>query len=367
MKGAGKMTVRTSEISSSKPSATAGRIVGLVLIVAMAILITELDGGISSWFKAQGVAKNPLEYPLVAAVLGLLLNGVLRLTGVYDSIRPAVRTELFLKIGLVIMGARISLSQIMAKGAGGLVQALIMVTSVFFFTWWVGGKFRVGDKLKAVMASAVSICGVSAAIAAAGAVLAKKEQISYVSTLVIITALPMMILMPWAADAMGMSDEVAGAWFGGNIDTTAAVVGAGTIHGEVTQEVATVVKMSQNVLIGFAAFFLALYFTLVVERKPDERPSLAIIWQRFPKFVLGFVLVSALASLGLFSGEQISVMKHLYKWAFAMAFFCIGLELSLKDISKMGWSPVVVYLAATVFNTALALGVSYVIFGLLHL
>jgi uncharacterized membrane protein YadS len=74
-----------------------------------------------------------------------------------------------------------------------------------------------------------------------------------------------------------------------------------------------------------------------------------------------------LVSLGLFSDGEIGVMKHIYKWAFAMAFFCIGLELSLKDIGKMGWSPVIVYLAATVFNTLLALGVAYVIFGLMKL
>jgi len=351
----------------TKRTSTARLAIGLLLVFLMAVLISELDGGIGRWFKERDVSKNPLEYPLVAVLLGLLVNSVLRLTGTYELIRPAIRTEFFLKVGLVIMGARISLGQLVEKGSGGLLQACIMVTSVFFFTWWLGGKLRVDDKLRAVMAAAVSICGVSAAIAAAGAVIARKEDISFVSTLVILTALPMMVLMPWIADAVGLTNEVAGAWFGGNIDTTAAVVGAGTIHGEVAQEVATVVKMSQNVLIGFAAFFLALYFALVVERKPDERPSPAVIWQRFPKFVLGFILVSLLASSGLFSGEQVSVMKHIYKWAFAMAFFCIGLELSLKDIGKMGWSPVIVYLAATIFNTLLALGVAWVIFGLFKL
>ncbi len=354
-------------MGKNEPSPSKGLIIGLLLIFVMAALIAEFDAGISSWFKAQGVGKNPLEYPLMAVLLGLLVNGTLKLMKAYDFIRPAIRTELFLKIGLVIMGARISLGQIMVRGAGGLIQALIMVTSVFLFTWWIGGKFRIADKLRAVMSAAVSICGVSAAIAAAGAVIARKEEISYVTTLVIVTALPMMVLMPWIAEALDLPDTVAGAWFGGNIDTTAAVIGAGTIHGEVAQEVATVVKMSQNVLIGVAAFLLALYFALVVERKPDERPSPMVIWHRFPKFVLGFILISILASLGLFSGEQIGVMKHLYKWAFAMAFFCIGLELSFKDISKMGWAPIIVYLAATIFNTLLALGVSYVIFGLFQL
>ncbi|MFQ5577181.1 MAG: YeiH family protein [Anaerolineae bacterium] len=350
-----------------KQVSTTGLIIGLALIALLAIVVSELDGGISSWFKARGVSKNPLEYPLTAALLGLLVNALLRLTKTHAFIRPAIKTELFLKVGLVILGARVSLGEVMSKGMGGLLQAVIMVTAVFFFTWWLATRLKIPDTLKAVMATAVSICGVSAAIAAAGAVLAKKEEITYTTALVIITALPLMAIMPWLANAMGMPADVAGAWFGGNIDTTAAVVGAGTIHGEEAQAVATVVKLAQNVFIGVAAFLLALYFVVVVERKPGERPSAALIWHRFPKFVLGFVLVSALASLGVFSAEAIGVMKTLYKWAFAMAFVSIGLELSVKEVGRMGWPPVIVYAAATVFNTLLALGVAWTIFGLIGL
>jgi uncharacterized integral membrane protein (TIGR00698 family) len=350
-----------------KPSRAVGFTVGLILIAGMAILVSELDGGIGAWFKSRGVGKNPLEYPLVAAALGLLVNAMLRLTKTHAFVKPAIKTEMFLKVGLVLMGARISLGEIMSRGAGGLVQAVIMVTAVFFFTWWLASKLKIGDTLKAVMATAVSICGVSAAIAAAGAVLAKKEEVTYITALVIITALPMMALMPWIAQAIDLPADVAGAWFGGNIDTTAAVIGAGTIHGEEAQTVATVVKVAQNVFIGVAAFLLALYFVMVVERKPDERPSAAVIWQRFPKFVLGFLLLSILASIGFFNQDMIGLMKALSKWAFTLAFFSIGLELSVSELGKMGWRPIAVYLAATVFNTLLAMGVAWVIFGILGL
>jgi len=346
---------------------TLGALVGFGLIAIAAILIAEIDAGISGWFKSQGVGKNPLEYPLIAAALGLLVNFALRGTKVYEFVEPGIKTELFLKIGLVLMGARVSIPDLVTKGSGGLIQAVIMVTAVFFFTWWLAGRFKIPETLKAVMATAVSICGVSAAIAAAGAVLAKKKEITYVTALVIITALPLMALTPWIANALGLAPDVAGAWFGGNIDTTAAVVGAGTIHGEEAQAVATVVKMAQNAFIGIAAFFLATYFVVRVERKPEEKPGLSMIWHRFPKFVLGFILMSILASIGLFSAEAIGVIKSLYKWAFAMAFFSIGLELSLRELGRMGWRPVVVYLSATVFNTVLALGVAFVVFGMLGL
>ncbi len=342
-------------------------VAGLTMMLVLAILVSELDTGIASWFKARGVSKNPLEYPLTAAAVGLLANFILRRTNTYRHVRPGIRTELFLKIGLVLLGARISLGEIMSKGLGGLLQAMIMVTSVFFFTWWLGGKLKLAATLKAVMATAVSICGVSAAIAAAGAVLAKKEEVTYVTALVIITALPMMVLMPWLAQALGLPMTVAGAWFGGNIDTTAAVVGAGTLYGAEAQSVAAVVKMAQNVFIGIAAFLLALYFVTNVERKPNEKPGAAVIWQRFPKFVLGFVLLSVLTSFGVFDPEALKALDTLSKWSFTLAFIAIGIDLAVKDLRGMGWQPFAVYMAATVFNTALALGVAWIIFGALGL
>jgi uncharacterized integral membrane protein (TIGR00698 family) len=342
-----------------------GVVVGALMLIVLTLLVAEFDRLIANTFSAQGVTQNPLEYPLTAVVVGLIANAILRVTHLYNFVRPAIRTELFLKIGLVILGARISLGDLLATGVTGLVQALIMVTSVFFFTWWLAGRVNLSPTLKAVMASAVAICGVSAAIAAAGAVLARKDEVSFITGLVIITAIPLMVLMPFLATALGLQADVAGAWFGGNIDTTAAVVGAGTIYGPDAQATAAVVKLSQNVLIGFVAFALALYFALVVERGKGERPTPHLIWQRFPKFVLGFVLVSILASVGLFTPPLVSEMNRATQWAFSLAFVCIGLELSVSSLKSMGWKPVGVYLAATVFNTLLALGVAYVLFGLL--
>jgi len=352
----------------TKPNrAVIGLIVGLALIGALTLLVAEFDTAIAKWFTGRGVTQNPLEYPLIAVALGLIANALLRGTKTHAFVQPGIRTEFFLKVGLVLMAAGLNINVIMKQGAGGLLQALVLVTSVFFFTWWLATRFKLPPQLKAVMACAVSICGVSAAIAAAGAVLAKKKEVTYVTALVIVTALPLMVLMPWIARSIGLSETVAGAWFGGNIDTTAAVVGAGTLYGETAQQVASVVKMSQNALIGVAAFLLATYFVVKIERKPSERPSAAVIWQRFPKFILGFVLVSILASTGVLSGNAVTVLKALSKWAFAAAFLSIGLELSVRELGAMGWRPVVVYLSATVFNTALALGAAWVIFGALGL
>ncbi len=337
--------------------------IGAAVLIILTLLVAEIDKWIGNSFKANGIASNPFEYPLTAVVIGLIANGVFRLLNLRWLIKPALRTELFLKVGLVLLGARISLGDMLALGLGGLVQALIMITSVFFFTWWLGGKAGLTDRLRAVMSSAVSVCGVSAAIAAAGAVNAKREEVTYITTLVILTAIPLMVLMPVIAGALGLSPVVAGAWFGGNIDTSAAVVGAGTIFGPEAQQVASVIKLTQNVFIGFVAFALAMYFAVVVEKDAAKRPSPKIIWQRFPKFVLGFMLVSLLATVGVFSPALVKELNTLTQWAFALAFVSVGLEFSLTDLRSAGWRPIAVYGGATVFNTILALIVASLIFG----
>jgi uncharacterized membrane protein YadS len=360
------MTVKETSLPKSKANGAAGFVLGLAIVVALAFL--------AHWIKTQvyaaqlpfGIPGKALEYPLWAAMVGLLANGALKTMGVYQRVKSGFRTELFLKIGLVLLGAGTSFTLIVKAGIGGVIQGLVLVTSVFLFSWWLAGKFEIPSRLRAVMSAAVSICGVSAAIAAAGAVLARKEETTYVTTLVILTALPLMVLMPIMAGWMGLSEAVAGAWFGGNVDTTAAVVGAGTIYGETAQQVATIVKSAQNALIGVVAFLLALYFTTTVDKK-ETKPSPAIIWQRFPKFVLGFLAASLLASIGVIAAgsdpaKAIAAMKD---WAFCLAFVSMGLDLAVGDIRKMGSAPVSVYLIVTVFNTVLALLAAWVIFGML--
>ena len=142
---------------------------------------------------------------------------------------------------------------------------------MFGFTWWLGGRLGLEDKLRALLASAVSICGVSAAIAAAGAVQAKREQLAYAASLVITFALPSIFLLPWLSDVFNLSDAVAGAWIGGNIDTTAAVAASGAIAGENALQIATIVKTTQNALIGVVAIALTAYFALKIERKSADR------------------------------------------------------------------------------------------------
>lgn len=331
----------------------------LVVSAALLIVLTVLANRIAK------AAPSALEFPIWAAVLGLAANFLASFTGIKQRLGGAFRTELFLKTGLVLLGVSVNITNILSVGARGLIQAAVMISAVFFFTWWLGGVLQLDQKLRAVLSAAVAVCGVSAAIAATGAVLAKKEQLAYVTTLVILVSLPLMIVLPQVARGLGLSDEWAGAWFGGNIDTTAAVVGAGTLYGEKAVQIASIVKLSQNALMGIVAFLLASYWVVRVEgaQAHSERPSLGLIWQRFPKFVIGFFLASLVVSLGLLGKQQVTDINNLRQWALTLAFVSIGWEISLGEIRSAGWRPLAVYLAATVFNTLLALAVAWVLFG----
>src|SRR5690606_28201299 len=150
-------------------------------------------------------------------------------------------TELFVKIGLVLLGTRIIFSDILESGSLGLVQASIVVLVVWYFAWWVCKKFRLDDEMTMMISSAVSICGASAAIATAGAIKGDTRKLAYVIALVLRVAIHMTICMRMIANRFHFSQEVTGAWLGGSIDTTGAVVASGTLVGDTALKVSTIV------------------------------------------------------------------------------------------------------------------------------
>jgi len=345
---------------------------GLVVVLALAALTRYLEQNVPEWAADTSFDEffAGIEYPVYAIALGLLGNLVLSATGLRARLAGAFRTEFFIKTGLVLLGASINLAVIVKAAGPAIAQALILITLVFGFTWWLGGKLGLADKLRALLASAVSICGVSAAIAAAGAVQAKREQLAYTASLVILFALPSIFILPALATGFGLEPAVAGAWIGGNIDTTAAVTAAGALAGDDALQIAAIVKTTQNALMGVVAVGLTAYFALKIERKPGAaRPGAGELWRRFPKFVLGFVAASVIATIylnnvGSDAGKPvIDVVNDLREWFLILAFVSIGLEFSLTSLKEAGWRPVGVFAAATGVNLTLALGTASILFA----
>jgi uncharacterized integral membrane protein (TIGR00698 family) len=332
-------------------------LVGLPAIFCLAWLARLLAG--NGLFVDWGI-----EYVIFALALGLLISNTI---GTPEWLKPAVQTEFFIKTGLVLLGAGLLFHEVLQAGALGIVQALLVVFVVWYACFWLCRKLKVDDEFAAMLSTAVSICGVSAAIAACGAIAGDKKKLSYVTSLVLIVAVPMMIVMPWIAKSAGMDDLVAGAWLGGTLDTSASVVAAGALVSDAAMKTGVIVKFSQNALIGVAAFLLAIWWTFKAGAASGERPSAAVIWHRFPKFVLGFAAASAVFSF-LLPAEIVSGTKgalgQIRTWWFALAFVCIGLEtrfvqLAITDQGR----PALAFLGAQTLNVFWTLLLAWLLFG----
>ncbi len=369
------MTEQTTETRTEERSSGIGyAVAGVLVVIALGAATRFLEAHVPQWSAGTPFAKvaKSIEFPVYAIALGLIGNAVLSKLALRDALSKGFRTEFFIKTGLVLLGASINLKVLVTAAGPAIIQALLLISIVFGFTWWLGGRLGLEDKLRALLASAVSICGVSAAIAAAGAVQAKREQLAYAASLVIAFALPSIFLLPWLADVFNLSDAVAGAWIGGNIDTTAAVAASGAIAGENALQIATIVKTTQNALIGVVAIALTAYFALKIERKSadEARPTIGQFWERFPKFVLGFIAASIIGTLYVQwaadakgAAATIATVNDLRTWFLIFAFVSIGLEFSLKGLREAGWRPIVVFASATVVNIVVALGLATVLFG----
>jgi uncharacterized integral membrane protein (TIGR00698 family) len=315
----------------------------------------------------SGVKGLNLEAVLFSLAIGLVIGNFIKLPKWFLA---ALSTEVFVKIGLVLLGTSVIFSDILKAGSLGLIQALVVVLSVWYFAFWLCRKLKVDDELTMMISSAVSICGVSAAIATSGAIKGDSKKLSYVISIVLVTAIPMMLFMPIIAKYFHFPEEVTGAWLGGSIDTSGAVVASGTLVGETALKISTIVKFSQNVLLGLAAFAISVYWTYTHTASAEakaSKPTLKVIWERFPKFVIGFILASLVFSFLLAPQVRDGVkdsLKNLQNIWFAMAFTSIGLETNFKDLfQNNNRKPLYAFLIAQLFNVIVTLLIAFLLFS----
>lgn len=309
--------------------------------------------------SAEYTCNRYLEWAFWALLTGLLISNT---TGTPKWIKEAIRTEFYIKTGLVIMGFSVLFSNIAKFGLYGLGIAWIVTPIVILFMWWFGIKvLKIKNKpLVITLASATSVCGTSAAIATAAASKAKKDDLTVTVSISIIFTVLMMVFEPMIISAVGMDPMMGGALIGGTVDSTGAVVVAGTALGDIGQQSAVIVKSIQNILIGFIAFGVALFFSKTSES--EEKVKATEIWTRFPKFILGFFAASLIASFvihpifGAGNVDGINKILDQYKnWAFILAFLCIGLETNFREIIRQmhGGKILWLYIIGQLFNIIL--------------
>lgn len=311
--------------------------------------------------SAEFTLNRYLEWAFWALIVGLLISNTV---GVPSWLRPAIKTEFYIKTGLVIMGFSVLFSNIAKFGLYGLGIAWIVTPIVIIFMWWFGTKvLKIENKpLVITLASATSVCGTSAAIATGAAAGAKKNDLGIAISISIIFTILMMVFEPMIIKAAGMNQLMGGALIGGTVDSTGAVVLAGNALGPEAEQAAVLVKSIQNILIGFIAFFVALFFATKVDKTNDRKVGAGEIWTRFPKFIIGFFVASLVASFvvqPLAGGAEVkainSVLDQYKNWAFVLAFTSIGLDTNFREIAKQlhGGKVLWLYIVGQIFNIAL--------------
>ncbi len=304
---------------------------------------------------------------ILALLAGLVVGNFFPKTA--DKIAEATKPELFIKIAIVVMGLGLGVkavdalglaSAIIFRGLCAIVEAYLIYWAVVYF---VARKyFKFSKEWAAPLASGISICGVSAAIATGGAIRARPVIAIMVSSLVVVFAVVELVVLPFAAQTFLYHEPmVAGAWMGLAVKTDGAAVAAGAITDALIRAKAmdvmgvewaegwilmatTTVKVFIDIFIGVWAFILAILWVTVIDRKPGEKVRLSEIWERFPKFVLGYVLtfvatltlcvmVPDLLETAKAAATEANVFRQLF---FAMTFFAIGVVSNFRKLWEEG-------------------------------
>ncbi|NLJ87047.1 MAG: putative sulfate exporter family transporter [Firmicutes bacterium] len=306
---------------------------GLRLIPGIALLFA-----IGSLGKLAAAHVPHMEYVLFAIAFGALVSNTIPIPRVFA---PGIRTyEFWLKVGIVLMGAKFAMSNVVDIGAAGITLVIAEICLAIVVARLLAKAAGLSEELGSLIGVGVGICGVSAIIGATGAINAKEEDASYAIATILIFGAIMLAVYPLIGHLTNMSSEMFGFWTGLSIDNTAEAIATGMAFSEQAAEVATVVKLSRNALMGFVILLFALlHANRGLTKQIDNR--WAFLWARFPKFVLGFLLLSALKTAGLFNPMQTKILVNMSNWAFLLTFAGVGISLQ-RSRMKAGMKPFIV-------------------------
>jgi uncharacterized integral membrane protein (TIGR00698 family) len=325
---------------------------GIVLLLAIGYSGKLIEQTIAAYGKANHLALPNIEYVLWAIVIGLIIANTV---GVPKIFRAGVATyEFWLKLGIVLLGVRFLLGDVLKLGGISLVAVALELTISIVLMTWLGNAFRLTPKLTSLLAIGSSICGVSAIIAAKGAINAKDEEASYAIAAILALGAIGLFTFPVIGHLLGMSDHAYGLWAGLAIDNTAEATAAGNLWSEQAGKIAVLAKTTRNATIGFVVLGYAIYWATRGEAQTIEHKGV-FLWQKFPKFVLGFLIVSLLATLGVFTKEQTADIANLSRWAFLLTFAGVGLSTDFGEMRKQGLYPFIVGAAGEIGIAVLTL------------
>jgi uncharacterized integral membrane protein (TIGR00698 family) len=340
---------------------------GILLLIAVGLLGKYAQIWWNTLAKHEHWRVPDIEYVLWAIVIGLLITNTI---GLHRIFRPGVQTyEFWLKVGIVVLGARFVLGDVAKLGAISLVQILVDMTIAGTVIIVVARAFGLSGKLGSLLAIGTSICGVSAIVAAKGAIRARNADVSYAIAAILALGAVSLFVLPPLGHAIGLTDHEFGLWAGLSVDNTAETTATGYLFSDHAGKIAVLVKSTRNALIGFVVLGFALYWAArgeADEIAPGAKAKAAFIWQKFPKFVLGFLAVSAIATAGWLTKGQTANLANVSKWAFLLTFAGVGLNTDFRQIARTGWRPLVVAVIGLTVVASVSLGIVLLTSRVLH-
>jgi len=346
--------------TASLPNRILALIPGILLLAAVGYAGKFIEQFIARYGKAHHLTLPNIEYVLWAILIGLVISNTV---GVPALFRAGVATyEFWLKAGIVLLGARFLLGDVSRLGGLSLVLVIIEIALALTFMTFLGRAFGLKPKLTTLLAVGSSICGVSAIIATQGAIEADEEDSSYAIAAILALGAISLFLFPLIGHGLHLSDHAYGLWAGLAVDNTAEATAAGALYSDAAGKVAVIAKTCRNATIGFVVLAYAIYWASKGQAAGVQNKA-AFLWKKFPKFVLGFLLISTLATVGFFTKPQLATLGNLSRWAFLLTFAGVGLRTNLRELGKQGAKP---FIVGAVGEVAIALITLGLVFGADH-
>src|SRR5271170_6485209 len=309
---------------------------GVALLAVVGFTGKLLEKNINAYAKAHHFPFPNIEYVLWAILLGLVISNVF---GLPEIFKPGVATyEFWLKAGIVLLGSRFLLGDVAKLGGVSLLLVAIEIVGSLAFMSFLGRVFNLKPKLTTLLAVGSAVCGVSAIIATQGAIDADEEDSSFAIAAILALGAISLFTFPLIGHALHLSDHAYGIWAGLAVDNTAEATAAGALYSDAAAKFAVLTKTTRNALIGFVVLAYAIYWASKGQAQNVTNKAL-FLWQKFPKFVLGFLLISVLATVGFFTKDQGIALANLSRWAFLLTFAGVGLRTNFKQMRKQGFRP----------------------------
>jgi uncharacterized integral membrane protein (TIGR00698 family) len=326
---------------------------GVALLGAIGFAGKLLEQSVNRYAKAHHLTIPNIEYVLWAIVIGLAIANTVTIPEIFQ---PGIRTyEFWLKSGIVLLGSRFVVADILKLGSISLGLVVVEITGSLALMTLLGRLFKLKPKLTALLAIGSAVCGVSAIIAAQGAIDADDEDSSFAIAAILALGAIALVAFPLIGHGLHLGNNAYGLWAGLAVDNTAESLAAGALYSDAAGKVAVLAKTARNAMIGFVVLGYAIYWASR-GRAGQVKNKGAFLWNKFPKFVLGFLVISLLVSAHTFNAEQITALANLSRWAFLLTFAGVGLRTNFREMSKQGLRPFIVGALGEILIAALTLG-----------